>query len=57
MILADEAACWTDQINWQVLLVFLQVIMLAYLVYGFRRVARNQVELAEYLKSQLEKDD
>ena len=35
----------------------LQLLTLAYVHYGFSRVARNQVRLEEYLKQLTEKDE
>jgi cbb3-type cytochrome oxidase subunit 3 len=44
--------------NWGLVsILVLQFITLAYVVYGFRSIARNQVEQAEYLKEMLEKDE
>jgi len=57
MMLAQEATCWIDKVDWRLLIVLLQVVMLGYLVFAFRRIARNQVDLAEYLKRMLEKDE
>ena len=46
-MLADMLAPETD---WRTVAILVaQLLTLAYLVYAFRRVARNQVELAEYL--------
>ena len=57
MMLAGEPVYWMERINWQLLAVLLQGVTLGYLVFAFRRIARNQVELAEYLKRMLEKDE
>jgi len=57
MVLAQEATSWIDKVDWRSLIVLLQVVMLGYLVFAFRRIARNQVELAEYLKRMLEKNE
>jgi hypothetical protein len=38
-------------------ILLVQVLGLIYLVYACRRIARNQVDLAEYLKERLEKKD
>jgi hypothetical protein len=57
MILAQETTCWLGSIDWRVLMVALQLLGLGYLVFAFRSIARNQVQLAEYLKRMLEKDE
>ena len=61
MLLAQQGACcnWTGVglLPWPVLLLLVQVLALAYLVYAFHRIARNQMELAKYLKERLEKKD
>jgi len=59
MCLAQETAHWAENlpIHWELLMVVLQVVALAYLVYAFHRIARNQVELSQYVKEKLGKDD
>ena len=57
MILAQETCGWFGSINLPVTSLLVQLLTLGYLVYAFRRIAKNQVELAEYLKRRLEKDD
>lgn len=58
MMLAEEAAGWLESLGgWGALAALLQVVVLAYVVFGFRRIARNQVELAEYVKRLLDRDE
>ena len=39
------------------LISILQIIMLGYLVYAFRRIARNQADTADYLRKKFGKED
>ena len=50
--------CALTDANWPLIsLGILQLIVLGYLMYAFNRIARNQVELAEFLRKKLAKDD
>ncbi|MBN2582784.1 MAG: hypothetical protein JXL80_06915 [Planctomycetes bacterium] len=59
MPLLGECFCVSilESIDLTKLMILLQFVGLLYLAFAFRRIARNQVELAEYLKSKLDKDD
>ena len=58
MFLAQETAvCSWQNINWTVALVGLQALTLLYMVYAFRRIARNQSELAECIREKMDQDD
>lgn len=57
MMLAQETSSWLGAMDWPLLVVLLQVVVLVYLLISSRRIARNQVEMAEYLKKMLEKDE
>jgi len=58
MILAqDGATCPWVAVNWQTVTVGLQILALVYLVYAFRRIARNQAEIADYIREKLGKGE
>jgi len=55
MVLTQQAIAWT--IEWPMLTAGLQIVSLAYLVYAFQRIARNQAALADYLREKLDRDE
>jgi hypothetical protein len=59
LLIAQEGSttCPWTVINWAAVAGLLQIVTLAYVVYGFRRVAQNQTQLEEYLKRLVEKDE
>ena len=57
MLLADESWMLFGKLDLRALMLLLQLLTLGYMTFAFRRIARNQTQLAEYLKQKLGKDE
>ena len=57
MLLADESWMLFGKLDLRALMLLLQLLTLGYMAFAFRRIARNQTRLAEYLKKKLDKGD